>query len=115
MSSTPNLTGFIVEIKSATDKIVIYTYNGKKSQLEAGETFIGYYASQTGKHSENSWEFANLTRIAKLGPNEFKYEGEATFPIDEVTIQVMAKRGPDSNNIGLPPEYDKLDTWYVTE
>ena len=115
MQPTSNITGFIVEVRPAIDKTVSYSYDGKKSELKADETFIGYFGSMSGKRGDNSWQSANITRITKTDVNKFKYQAEAIFPMDEIKIKIIAKRGPDSNNIGLSAEFAKFDTWHAAD
>ncbi len=108
-----NITGFIVDVKPISGKTVEYIYDGKKKFLLETDIFTGYFWSMTGSNENGIWKNAHITKISLIDTQKllFQYEKEAIFDTSNVEIIIKAKRGPDSNNIYLPKEYEKYETW----
>lgn len=108
-----NITGFIVEITTKGNDPISYFYGNSERKLYPGDKFLGYFFQMTDEDENGFWQKSHITKISLVDDKKFlfKYEMDAIFNTELVNFQIIAKRGPESNNIGMPDIYDKFPTW----
>lgn len=108
-----DLTGFIVTVKPIGGDPVEYEYDGRKALLTIEDDFIGYLGCMHDKNEDDTWKYADIDKITLIDKEKllFHYKKIAVFDTNKVVITIKAKRGPESNNKGLPEEYDQYETW----
>lgn len=105
--------GFIVEVRTKSQKSLSYKYGDQSRVLEPNETFIGYFRQTTEAGFNGTFKKAYIQEIQIVDHDKklFEYGEEAVFPLEDISINIWALRGPESNNTCLPPEYQQYETW----
>ena len=111
-----NLTGFIVGVRAKGDCPVYYSCDNEMKLLAPDEVFIGYFRQSVGSKTGSTKAYIHETRLVDAQEKRFVYGKEAVFDSNEVTMEIIALRGPEGNNRFLPPDYDqKYDTWNLVQ
>lgn len=98
--------GFIYRIFTKGLAPVIYEIDGAQKVLANNETKFGYYRQSMG----STGYFLEIN-IFSLEKRLIREGSDMIFDLNEIAGQIIALRGPASNNRGLPSKYSAYETW----
>jgi hypothetical protein len=114
VSEVENMTGFIVRVTPRSSVEIYYSSSGNQLKLIPGQEVVGYFWQMTSRREDSTFDTLHITRFDLIERNNKKYyiqHENLQFIEEEVNVEIVALRGPESNNRYLSKEHQHLEMW----